>query len=108
MTCLVADPFFKQHLTSAGHPESPARFDAIINALVPLGLPILKPRDATEDEILLCHTKTYLDTVIRDVQECEISEIKDGSFTLSTGDVQISPASYKVALRAAGGVMTAL
>jgi hypothetical protein len=26
---LVKDPLFREHLTGAGHPESPARYDAV-------------------------------------------------------------------------------
>ena len=51
------------------------------------GLP--NRRTATEQEILLCHTPDYLETVKRDVA--------DGARALSTGDTMISEKSYEVA-----------
>ena len=98
-TALLADPVSKDHLTGRNHPEQPARFDAVIQALAGAGLKLipLASRPATEDEILLCHTPAYLQTVKRDVAA--------GARELSTGDTTISPRSLEVALRAAGGVL---
>lgn len=107
-TCLVADPIFTEHLTAYDHPESPLRYVSIMESLKTLGLPVISPREASEEEIALCHTSAYLRTVINDVAECERIGIVDGSLCLSTGDVQICPATYRVALRAVGGVLDAV
>src|SRR5438552_3769190 len=104
MTGLVADPFCKHHDTGAGHPESPARFDALIEGLKKAGLieklvPI-DSRDATRDELLLCHASDYLSLAEH--------EILEGRVELSTGDTNICNDSWHVAVRAAGGVLNAV
>ncbi len=60
----------------------------------------LSARAADEDEIALCHTRAYIQTVKR--------EIAAGERELSTGDTNVSPRSYEVALKAAGGVLNAV
>ena len=103
-TSLLADPIYKQHLTGARHPEQPGRCDAVAQALEEVGLledlPKIDRRTATEQEILLCHTPDYLETVKRDVA--------DGVRALSTGDTMISEKSYEVAREAVGGVLQAV
>ncbi len=98
MTYIIADPLFRDHITPMGHPESPQRYDVIVNALK--GYTVQSPRDATKEDLLRCHSGSYIDLVKREVEE--------GNTTLSTGDVEISPKSYHVALRAAGAVLTAV
>jgi acetoin utilization deacetylase AcuC-like enzyme len=98
MTYIIADPLFKDHLTGFNHPESPERYDAIMNHLK--GYPIFSPRDATEEDLLRCHTASYIHLVQK--------EIIEGQTTLSTGDVNVSAKSYKAALRAVGAVLTAV
>jgi acetoin utilization deacetylase AcuC-like enzyme len=102
MTALIADPLYKTHDTGPGHPESPARYDAVMQALAPLASSIrrFKPRAATIDELALVHTHKYIETAERD--------IRAGRSELSTGDVNISKESYDVALEAAGGVLNAV
>jgi len=99
-TALLADPIFRNHLADRDHPERPERFEAVVRALEPLGLARLEPRAATEDELLLCHTRPYLETARRD--------IASGRLWLSTGDTDIGPNSWEVAARAAGGVLNAV
>lgn len=103
-TALLADPLYKRHLTGPGHPERPARFDAVVEGLDRAGLTpkLLRvaPRAATEDEVALCHTREY----IRRARE----EIREGAHVLSTGDTEVSPGSYEVALEAVGGVLNAV
>ncbi|NGX43307.1 MAG: Histone deacetylase-like amidohydrolase [Chlamydiae bacterium] len=105
---IVADPIYKEHLTGYGHPECPERFDAIAEALQPLGLKEFAPRKATVEEVLLCHTKDYVDKVIEDVEACSNSGIINGSYQLSTGDTNICPNSFRIAMYAAGGILTAV
>ena len=108
-TFLVADPFCMRHLTGRGHPESPARYQAIDYVLSQSGLKTpantLKPPKASRETLELCHTRAYLDIVDEDIRLCRESGIVDGSYSLSTGDAQICPDSQEVALLSAGGAL---
>ena len=101
-TALLADPIYKLHLTGPGHPEQPARFDAIVESLTALApsLSRIPSRPATDDEIALVHTHRYIDIARRDILA--------GRTELSTGDTTISPRSLDVALAATGGVLNAV
>lgn len=111
-TFIATDPISIKHLTGWGHPESPARYTAICRALEAAGLKTnentLKPRPALLEELLLCHTQDYLNTVKDDFRKVEALGIMDGQYSLSMGDVQICPASWDVALMAAGSVLVAV
>jgi acetoin utilization deacetylase AcuC-like enzyme len=101
---LLLDPVYKQHDPGPGHPEQPARYDAVTQALTQNGLvkalPHLQPRIATEDEIALCHGRAYIAKAKR--------EIAAGAHQLSTGDTDVGPESWDVALKAVGGVLNAV
>jgi acetoin utilization deacetylase AcuC-like enzyme len=104
VTAILADPVYKEHQTGRSHPERPERMDAVVHALErdgaikdALRIPV---RSATEDELALCHTRPYIEIAKRDVAS--------GSRDLSTGDTQISPQSFDVALKAAGGLLNAV
>ena len=63
-TAILADPVYKQHQTGKSHPERPERMDAVVSALErdgaikdALRIPV---RPATEDELALCHTRSYI------------------------------------------------
>lgn len=99
-SALLADPIYKLHDTGPGHPEQPARFDAVLNAISGLPLTHIPSRAATEDEIALVHTRRYIDIARRDITA--------GRSELSTGDTTISPRSLEVALAATGGVLNAV
>ncbi len=103
-TGIVYDPLYKLHLTGPGHPERPERCEVIMKILsgrVFRGkLSFLKPRQATDKEILACHTREYFETARRDINA--------GMPMLSTGDTQVCPQSFEIALLAAGGVLTAV
>jgi acetoin utilization deacetylase AcuC-like enzyme len=107
-TYLITDPVYQHHLTGPGHPESPDRYACILSSLRSLNLKLCQARDATEKEILLCHTPGYLNLLKKDAAACAASEIIDGSFCISTGDVQICPESFNIALRAVGGVLSGI
>ncbi len=104
-TAILADAAVREHLLGReGHPERPERFDAVMSALknaslLPRLIP-LEPRCATEEELRLCHTADYLRTARGDVEA--------GRPFLSTGDTDITPNSWDVASRAAGGVFNAV
>jgi acetoin utilization deacetylase AcuC-like enzyme len=101
MTALLLDPVFKEHAPGSGHPECPERYDAVTAALSDLAdLPRIALRDATVDEISLCHSRRYITTAER--------EIRDGLDELSTGDTHVSHKSYDVAVRAVGSVLNAV
>jgi acetoin utilization deacetylase AcuC-like enzyme len=78
--------------------------DAVLRGLGEAGLlnrlARVDARAATEEELLLCHTREYLSTAKRDVES--------GRPYLSTGDTDIAPNSWEVAARAAGGVLNAV
>ena len=103
-TLLVADAECRGHLAGRDHPERPERFDAVKHGLERAGLVArmrrAAPRIATIDELLLCHTPEYLQTVRHDVES--------GIPFLSTGDTEITPNSWDVALRAVGGALQAV
>jgi acetoin utilization deacetylase AcuC-like enzyme len=93
-TAFLADPIAKEHDTFPGHPERPARWDAAIRGLGGAPLAQVPPREATRDELKLCHTPRYIDTARSDVEA--------GYTSLSTGDTDICGLSYLAALRAVG------
>ena len=103
-TGLLADPIYREHLTGREHPERPERFDAVMDGLRKAGVlervARVESRVATEEEMLLCHTRDYLRTAERDV--------KAGYGSLTTGDTDITANSWEVARKAAGGVMNAV
>ena len=86
------------------HPECPERLDAVLRGLGEAGLlnrlARVDARAATQEELLLCHTREYLSTAKRDVES--------GRPYLSTGDTDITANSWEVAARAAGGVLNAV
>jgi acetoin utilization deacetylase AcuC-like enzyme len=103
-TALVADPVYREHLKGLEHPENPGRYDAVMEGLRRAGLVRrmvrVESRQATEDELLLCHTRPYLRTVKHDVASV--------NGWLSTGDTDVSPNSEAVASYAVGGVLNAV
>jgi acetoin utilization deacetylase AcuC-like enzyme len=99
-TAFLADPIAKQHDPGPGHPEQPARWDAAVRGLGAYELTSVPSRAATEDELELCHTAKYIGIARHDVQS--------GAHSLSTGDTDIMPRSFEVALRAAGTCLNAV
>jgi len=107
---LLLDPLYKDHLTGQGHPEQPARYEAVTRALESThlleGLSRITPRAANDDELALVHTAGYIKTVRAEVGALNgrPNLVRD----LSTGDVTYSARSLDVALNAAGGVLNAV
>jgi acetoin utilization deacetylase AcuC-like enzyme len=103
-TQVFYDPATRRHEPSSGHPETPKRVDAVMEAVRTLErqgrLSVAAPRPATEDEILLVHTPQYLKLVR--------TETEAGRRTLSTGDTEVSSGSLSAALAAAGTVVSAV
>jgi len=99
-TAILADPIAKEHNPGTGHPEQPARWDAAVRGLADLRLTRTEPRAATMEELALAHTRPYIQLAER--------EVKSGAEVLSTGDTDICPRSYEVALRATGTCLNAV
>ena len=101
---LLTDPVYRQHDPGRHHPECPGRCDVILRALergrLDRKLIRVKARAATEEEVLLCHSREYLGLVKRDVAS--------GRRRLTTGDTDLCAKTYDVALSAAGGVLAAV
>ena len=107
---VLLDSLYKDHLTGAGHPEQPARYDAIARALEGAhlleGVTRIQPRTAIDDELSLVHTGVYIKSVRSEIAALagSTNAVRD----LSTGDVTISARSLDVALSAVGGVLNAV
>jgi acetoin utilization deacetylase AcuC-like enzyme len=98
------DPTTRRHEPSGGHPESPQRIDAVMDAVRALEgqgrVSLVKPRAATDDDVLLVHSTDYLKKVR--------AEIAAGRPQLSTGDTELSTGSLDASLAAAGTVVSAV
>jgi acetoin utilization deacetylase AcuC-like enzyme len=102
-TAISADAICREHLQGRPHTERPERFDVVVEALGGADLLDglrLEARAATEDELALCHTRQYLDVARHDIES--------GLPCLSTGDTDIGPNSWDVAVRAAGAGLSAV
>lgn len=102
-TAYFSSPQFKNHLTPYGHLECPARLDAIDVAMQEAGI-CERVRDAafetaSEADILLCHTPRLL---------AEVRGLAEQGGGSIDADTYVSPASYEVALLAAGASMAAV
>ena len=104
MTALVADPKCLRHDTGFGHPEVPARFTAVSEALKTSGLlpklERLEPRPVVAEDLQLVHEPRYL--------ALAEYEITSKLTQLSTGDTAISPHSWEAAQIAAGSALAAV
>lgn len=103
-TGLVLSPDYLAHDPGPGHPESPARLQALLQGLERAGLlqrclPIT-PYPASDTALRRCHSQRYLDSVQRDIAY--------GNAWLSTGDTALCDHSEAVARLAAGGAMAAV
>ena len=101
-TALIADHRYLDHFAGRRHPERPERVKAMMEMAATLGRSSLHfhaPREATPDEIALCHEQAYIDAVERTAQ------IERFDFD---PDTHTSAASFKTATLAAGGVLTAV
>lgn len=101
---LVLDDVFKRHDTGHGHPERPARYDAVRAAVgragVLDGAQRIEPHLASLEHIALCHSEDYIQVARRDIEA--------GLPQLSTGDTNVSATSYEVARLAVGSVIGAV
>ena len=95
---------FEEHDTGHGHPERPQRLVGIRNALEARDLlDRLTPlwfEPCQRESLLAVHTAAYL--------QIAQSDIESGKRTLSTGDTNVCPASWDLALLAAGAACSAV
>jgi acetoin utilization deacetylase AcuC-like enzyme len=98
---IIYDPVYLKHDTGA-HPENARRLIAIINHLDEShtleNLINIKPRPATEDELMIVHSRRHIEHV-RDAVE------RRGGYL--DADTPVSTGSYEAALYAVGGVIKA-
>ncbi|HEX4772288.1 MAG TPA: histone deacetylase [Bryobacteraceae bacterium] len=97
-TALVTDVHMQDHDPGPGHPESPARYAAILDGLRRSGvlprLSLVAPATVSDDQLSLVHTRPYIELVNR--------EAAQGSRQLSTGDTDLGGHSLTAAYLAAG------
>src|SRR6185503_10689201 len=99
---LYDDPVFREHDAGAGHPERPARLDALRDGIRRAGhearLHLLAPRRATREELLLVHAPGHVDEVAGTA----------GRTVRFDPDTQAGPRSHEAALFAAGAGVDAV
>jgi len=95
----VLDEIFVEHRAPSGHPERPARAEAIRDALLAAGIAttgqLVPPRLATDAELARVHSAAYLDEVA--------NALPDKSGWLDP-DTYFSPGTWSAARAAAGSV----
>ena len=103
---MYSDVYLRHLSGNTGHPERPERLRVIRSILEREGLlrtlVSIDARRATDDELQLVHTPSYVALVRR-----ELSNVQ-GLTELSTGDTLASPGTLQAAEFAAGGVLNAM
>ena len=104
MTVLFAThPAYLEHLTGPGHPERPARLQAVVNGAKAAGiveaLTPLEPVAATREDLERVHPAWYLD---------RIDTVSESGGGWIDADTRISPRSSTAAHLAAGAGLTAV
>jgi acetoin utilization deacetylase AcuC-like enzyme len=102
-TALLTHPACLLHDNGPGHPEQPARLQAILAELQKPAFHALKTIEAplaTRAEIARVHERAYIDTALALVP-------KAGRISLD-GEISLGPASGEAALRASGAVIAAV
>jgi acetoin utilization deacetylase AcuC-like enzyme len=102
-TGVVSDSRYLDHEMGPGHVESPARA-AVINRMVEeeaagLNLVRVEPRPADEEELAAVHERRYLDL---------LKSTAGKSVFVFDPDTSASPATWRTALLAAGGLLRAV
>jgi acetoin utilization deacetylase AcuC-like enzyme len=102
-TLLVEHPLFLEHLVPSGHPERPARLDAIRDRLEEPQFARLRRTlapEATEEDVLAVHPASDV-IALREAIPAE-------GFARIDSDTFVSPKSLQAALRAAGAACLAV
>ncbi len=101
-TAIVTDRRYAKHFAGRSHPERPQRIEVMIEMVEGLKrdhLQFRTPREATREEIALCHRPAYIDAVER------TSHLDRFDFD---PDTHTSRDTFATAMLAAGGVLTAV
>jgi acetoin utilization deacetylase AcuC-like enzyme len=102
-TLLYHHPIFAKHDTGPGHPESPARIQAVMQTLAGSAFAELERHEAPQanlDQIALIHSRDF-------IKRIQSAIPKSGLIGLDA-DTVISPDSWEAALRAAGAICSAV
>jgi acetoin utilization deacetylase AcuC-like enzyme len=97
-TLIYTHPACLEHNPGAGHPESPARLTAVLEALKTSEFSSLQWRNAsmgTREQAMLIHEPSYVHSV------AEMAP-KHGFLTLDGGDTVMSPGSWEAVMRSIG------
>ena len=97
---VIDDAQYREHRAPRGHPECPERLIAVASAIAAREeqLVRLPPRAASVEEILAVHPRAHLDAMDAAARRAPAQ---------IDADTYLSPASYQVALLAAGGAIAA-
>ena len=100
-TALIQHPIYKKHETGPGHPETPLRYEVVMNALklensLWESLIKIQPEPATKGMIQAAHTPQHFKLVEHAFAE---------GFDRLDADTMISMKSFEASLYAAGGVV---
>ncbi len=87
------------HDPGPGHPESPARLAAIEAALAAAEIPVTLAASATLEQLLRCHSRTYLERV---------RAVARGGGGALDADTTLSAGSWEAILGATGAALAAL
>ncbi|MCR9240174.1 MAG: histone deacetylase family protein [Rhodobiaceae bacterium] len=102
-TLLLSHDACLDHQTSVGHPESPARLRAVLDALSDPGFDALQREEApraTVEDIARVHPRAHVEDLLASMPTKGIAHID--------ADTVMSPGSGEAALRAAGAVCRAV
>lgn len=105
-TAVVFSPEYYKHETGRNHPETAKRLRAILNELTQGKLSksknwrFVEPYEAAIEEVRLVHDIKYINYVR--------ALCRSGGGLLDSGDTVVSSDSYKTALYAVGGALTAV
>ncbi len=112
-TALVWDDDLARYRFVPGHPLNPRRLELTVALLRELGLvggpdqPVLPPRAATDEELLLVHTPDFLDAVRRASRPGASREPGLARYGLGTGDVPIVEGMHAMGRGIVGSTLAA-
>ncbi len=108
-TTLFTDLACAQHQPPEGHPERPARLEAVWQALngpAFVGLDRRKPREASDDAFALVHPPAYVEAIVNAALNTGLVQI-DGDTFMSSGSLAAARKATGAVLDAVDLVMTA-
>jgi acetoin utilization deacetylase AcuC-like enzyme len=112
-TLLITHTDCLNHLVPPGHPERPARLEAILKALAPGHFPALKREEAPEasrEALLRVHDPAHVEAIFETGEKLRwlAREGQKERLAQLDPDTWMSPGSLRAALRAAGAVVRAV